>query len=274
MTLPPGKVADVESVNFDRAAGYYDATRALPGEAMVSLLGVLVPELAARQPCLEIGVGTGRIALPLHDRGITMAGADIAEAMLARLVANAAGVRPFPLLRADATGLPLANATFGSVLAVHVLHLIPSWQSAVDEAARVLRPGGVFIASFPGGDSNAQRQASAAPWRPAFHEARTRHGIVRLRIGARTPEEVAGHLGRRATARALSSVPVRETQTLAGALRDLEDQRYSWTWPYSRDQVLAASADIRAWAAREDVRLDEEHEVTGTLQWWAFDLNG
>ena len=260
-------------MNFDRAAEYYDATRALPDEAMASLLGILVSELAARQPCLEIGVGTGRIALPLHDKGISMTGADIAEAMLRRLVANAAGVPPFPLLRADARRLPLVPGSFGSVLAVHVLHLIPAWREAVDEAVRVLRPGGALIASFPGGDANAQRQATAAPWRPALREACSRHGIVRNRIGARTPQQVADHLGGQATPRLLPSVPVRETRTLAGAVRDLEEQRYSWTWPYTRDQVLAAGADIRAWAARENVRLDEEHEVTGTLEWWAFTLN-
>ena len=75
-------------------------------------------------------MGTGRIALPLHERGIRLAGADIAEAMLRRLVVNADGVLPFPLLLADATRLPLADGTFGSVLAVHVLHLIPAWRDA------------------------------------------------------------------------------------------------------------------------------------------------
>jgi SAM-dependent methyltransferase len=262
----------VESVNFDRAAEYYDATRALPDEAMTELLGILVPELAARKPCLEIGVGTGRIALPLHDQGISMAGADIAEAMLRRLVVNAKGVRPFPLLLADARRLPLAAGSFGSVLAVHVLHLIPSWQEAVDEAMRALRPGGTLIASFPGGDAATRQQARMAPWRPAVREALARHGIVRVRSGAHTPQEVGAYLGGRATARMLPPVAVPETQTLAGTLHDLERQLYSWTWSYSREQVLAASADIRAWAHRESVSLAEEHPVEGTLEWWAFDF--
>jgi hypothetical protein len=70
----------------------------------------------------------------------------------------------------------------------------------------------------------------------------------------------------------LPPVSVPETQTLAGTLRDLEEQLYSWTWPYSREQVLAAGADIRAWARRENVSLDQEHPVEGTLEWWAFDF--
>ena len=44
-------------MNFDRAAGYYDATRALPAATMTELTGVFAGELAGRQPCLEIGVG-------------------------------------------------------------------------------------------------------------------------------------------------------------------------------------------------------------------------
>ena len=81
----------MESVNFDRAAEYYDATRSLPPISMDALIALLAAELARRQPCLEIGVGTGRIALPLRDRGITLAGLDIAGAMLRRLAQNAGG---------------------------------------------------------------------------------------------------------------------------------------------------------------------------------------
>jgi SAM-dependent methyltransferase len=48
-------------------------------------------------------------------------------------------------VRGDIQALPLADATFDAVLAVHVLHLVPDWRGALAEALRVLRPGGVFI---------------------------------------------------------------------------------------------------------------------------------
>jgi hypothetical protein len=82
---------------------------------------------------------------------------------------------------------------------------------------------------------------------------------------------VAGYLGERAVPRTLASVPVTDTHTLGGTLRDLEQQLYSWTWPYTREQVLAAGADVRAWAAQEDVPLDQAHLVDGILTWWAFE---
>jgi SAM-dependent methyltransferase len=81
----------MEPVNFDQAAGYYDATRALPAAAMERLTGLLADELAGRQACLEIGVGTGRFAQPLRGAGIAIAGTDISGAMLRRLAENAGG---------------------------------------------------------------------------------------------------------------------------------------------------------------------------------------
>jgi ubiquinone/menaquinone biosynthesis C-methylase UbiE len=263
----------VTSVNFDRAAEYYDATRALPADSMDALTAMLAAELDGHQPCLEIGVGTGRIALPLRDRGISLAGMDIAGAMLRRLVANAGDRGPVPLLQADATRLPLAAASFGSVLAVHVLHLIPDWRVALDEALRVVRPGGAVVASFPGGARSAG-PADAVPWREPLRETLRQHGLVRTQQGARNAEDVARYLGARATARQLPPMTISETVTLRQTLDSLEGQIFSWTWPYTQEQVRAAGAEIRDWAARENVPLDTGFEARSDIRWWAFDLAG
>jgi SAM-dependent methyltransferase len=102
--------------------------------------------------------------------------------MLRRLVANAGGARPFPLLQADATRLPLADKVFGCALAVHVLHLIPDWRAAVDEAMRVLRPGGVLVAGFPG-ESRSSRLTRLA--RRAAVARRGPHGVAAARARPR-----------------------------------------------------------------------------------------
>src|SRR6267154_2367198 len=108
------------SVNFDRAAGFYDSSRTLSPEGEAGVTQLLGAELAGAGRCLEIGVGTGRIALPLHRSGIPMAGVDISPLMVDRLVAKAGGRHPFPLALADATALPFADDTFGAGLAAHV----------------------------------------------------------------------------------------------------------------------------------------------------------
>lgn len=282
----------MNSVNFDRAAGYYDATRALPEATMTELTGVLAAELAGRQPCLEIGVGTGRFALPLRAAGIAMAGTDISAGMLRRLAANAGGASPFPLAQADATRLPFAAGAFGSVLAVHVLHLIPDWRIAVDEAVRVLRPGGALVASFPtdnravgdadrataGGPDDAAAEAGAvglsrdavAPWTRVMREAARRHGMVRKPFGAQAPAAVAGYLSGRATARELTPVPVRTVWTLGEAIEHVERQLFSWSWPFSAGQAAAVAADMRSWAAGAGLPFATAHETETAVRCWAF----
>ena len=47
--------------------------------------------LAGRGAALELGVGTGRIALPLARRGVRVYGIDLSEAMVARLRAKPGG---------------------------------------------------------------------------------------------------------------------------------------------------------------------------------------
>jgi SAM-dependent methyltransferase len=252
-----------QPISFDRAADYYDVTRALPDDARVVLTEVLAAELAGHGTCLEIGVGTGRIALPLHDRGVSLVGADIAPAMLRRLVQNAGGRQPFPLLLADATRLPLSGAAFGAVLASHVLHLIGQWEAAVDEAMRVLRPGGTLLADFGG--------TAQMPWSGPSAELMERHGISHNRPGVTAPDAVVGYLGGAAAARPLPPVAMSASRSLRQDLDRWERQTDAWTWPYAADQMRAACADIRAWATEANWPLDREARERWVIQWWAFE---
>ena len=65
------------SVPFDRAVEYYDRTRGMSETATREMVGVLGAELAGRGRCLEVGVGTGLVALPLAEAGVPMVGVDL-----------------------------------------------------------------------------------------------------------------------------------------------------------------------------------------------------
>jgi SAM-dependent methyltransferase len=73
----------------DRIAGVYDELYGtlFDVDATVSLLA----ELAGGGPALELAIGTGRIALPLADRGVDVTGIDASEAMVAELRAKPGG---------------------------------------------------------------------------------------------------------------------------------------------------------------------------------------
>ena len=88
------------STQGDGYAGAYDELYAprLDTDGAVALLA----ELAGGGPVLELGVGTGRLALPLAARGLEVTGIDASEAMVERLRARPGGDR-VPVVVGDLT---------------------------------------------------------------------------------------------------------------------------------------------------------------------------
>jgi SAM-dependent methyltransferase len=136
-----GIVADSPSLPFDRVADQYDETRG--GTARGELIARDIEPLLVPGRVLEVGVGTGIVAAPLHRRGRDVFGVDIGRAMLAR-----AWERLGPrLVCGNALALPMGTATVDNVVFVAALHAIGDVAGAIAEAARVLRPGGRLIAA-------------------------------------------------------------------------------------------------------------------------------
>jgi SAM-dependent methyltransferase len=70
----------------ERVAERYDETSAdMFDPAKVDPVVEFLAELASGGPALELGIGTGRIAVPLAKRGIRVHGIDLSEAMVAQL---------------------------------------------------------------------------------------------------------------------------------------------------------------------------------------------
>jgi SAM-dependent methyltransferase len=72
----------------DVAAGYDESSADLFERAAVDPVVDFLAELAGGGAALELGVGTGRIALPLAQRGVRVHGIDLSAAMVARLRAK------------------------------------------------------------------------------------------------------------------------------------------------------------------------------------------
>lgn len=94
---------------------------------------------------LEIGVGTGR-NLPHYERAERVVAIDPDAELLgrARAAADRAGV-PVSLEAAVAEDLPFPDATFDTVVITLTLCTIPDPGAALEEARRVLRPGGRLV---------------------------------------------------------------------------------------------------------------------------------
>jgi ubiquinone/menaquinone biosynthesis C-methylase UbiE len=134
------------SISFDRAADYYDATRGFPPgiDAQAAALIVKAGSLSQQSRVLEIGIGTGRIALPLASQVGAVYGIDLSDKMMSRLREKQTS-QPVYLTQGDATHLPYASSSFDAAVAVHVFHLMPEPELAVNELARTLRPGAPLL---------------------------------------------------------------------------------------------------------------------------------
>ena len=147
----------IQSISFDRAAGYYDQTRGFPPGIGDEVAAAAVDLIGPSARILEIGIGTGRIARPMLARGYSITGVDLSRNMMGRLLeaVPAGGASP-ALVEADATRLPLPPAVFDAVVSVHVFHLIAGWREALAEARRCLRPAQGWGRSAPGRASSGR----------------------------------------------------------------------------------------------------------------------
>jgi len=96
---------------------------------------------------LEVGVGTG-ISLPLYSPNVRIFGTDISEAMLKKAKQRVAQGRLKNiegLAVMDAENLEFPDNSFDVVMAQYVVTAVPNPEAALDEFARVVRPGGELI---------------------------------------------------------------------------------------------------------------------------------
>jgi len=96
---------------------------------------------------LEVGVGTG-LSLPQYSREVRLVGVDIAEAMLRKACERVRrlgldNVEKIAVM--DAEALDFADNSFDVVVAQYVVTSVPDPEAALDEFARVVRPGGEIV---------------------------------------------------------------------------------------------------------------------------------
>jgi ubiquinone/menaquinone biosynthesis C-methylase UbiE len=105
--------------------------------------------LEGKERVLDVGAGTGLLALGAADRALSVIAVDISPAMCARLAARAraAGKANVEVREGDAAALPVADESVEVVISNYCFHHLPdpAKQRALAEVRRVLVPGGRFI---------------------------------------------------------------------------------------------------------------------------------
>jgi len=221
-------------LSFDRVAAIYDETRGLAPRAMSRVLAVLVDELHGKR-VLEVGVGTGRYAVPLQKSGIRVVGVDISRKMVEFGLAK--GLRD--VVFADAARLPFASGSFDVGTTNHVLHLIPDWRDVLKEIARVTRETYFTVIERSDRVESIKREydalvkAAGHDWsHPGFHE-KDLPGLLK-------PDFV------------MPVGPFRETLRADSVLEELNGRTYSSQWDVPEEIHRGAMESLRTkWKGKE-----------------------
>jgi SAM-dependent methyltransferase len=130
----------MEGARYDGIADWYDTEfqpTPLAGETWATLVRLLGDGDGS---LLDVGCGTGGYAAGLTELGWEYTGVDSSEDMLRR--AREKGVTA---IQADAGALPFEDASFDAAVSVFTHTDVDDWAAAVQEIARVLRPGAPFV---------------------------------------------------------------------------------------------------------------------------------
>ncbi|HKA23150.1 MAG TPA: class I SAM-dependent methyltransferase [Blastocatellia bacterium] len=109
-----------------------------------ALLAPEVPSQGDGLRLLDVGCGTGHHMASLRERGFDVAGVDGSPEMLDQARANNPGAE---IKLSDVESLPFPDASFDFILCIEVLRYLPSAVQCVREMSRVLKPGGVCVAT-------------------------------------------------------------------------------------------------------------------------------
>jgi SAM-dependent methyltransferase len=164
--------------HFDeRVAARYDTSAAeMFDPAVVEPAVDLLAELAGDGRALELGIGTGRIALPLAERGVAVHGIELSKAMAAKLQAKPGGrhigvtIGDFATAEAGGT-FSVAYLVFNTIMN---LTTQDAQVACFRSVAAQLEPAGCFVAEV---DVPGLRLLPPGEAFHAFHVSETRWGI-------------------------------------------------------------------------------------------------
>lgn len=242
-------------LDYDIEAATYDETRGGEerAEAAARAVQTLLP--AGTRTLVDVACGTGIVSARLRAPGRVVVGIDLSAGMLRYARPRLDGA----VVRADATRLPIADAKADAVIFMWLLHLVGAdvAERAVAEAARVLRPGGVLVATvdkdFAGYGVPSDLAAALEPVHRAAQVAESSDAPAAfVRFGQRSGLERGGES---------SYIGHGQGWSPQQLLRSLP--RFGWYRRLDEAAALDLSAQVAALPEQERARPDPVYRVAG-----------
>jgi SAM-dependent methyltransferase len=216
---------------------------------------------------IDIGAGTGRVAIVLAGNGFKVVAVDPAFAMLQTMQRKSANA-PLLAVAAEGTRLPLRRRCADAVVLARLLYLVSDWQGLLREAKGVLRPGGTLFHEWGNGDASEAWVQVREEARSLFQEAGFE---TPFHPGARSEAEVdccVRDLGFRRTDQIEAGAG--PAISLADFLNKIESGEFSYVWNVPRDVQASCLPRLRHWCEGK-FDLHQPAAMPSELHWVVYE---
>jgi SAM-dependent methyltransferase len=255
-----------ERVDFSVNSKIYDHRHG----AVISdqLVKALTNRLRRDATIIDIGAGTGRVAVALAGNGFQVVAVDPAIPMLQTMRRKSGDVLA---VAAEGTRLPFRRKSADAVVLARLLYLVADWQGLLREVKEALRRGGILLHEWGNGDASEAWVQIREKARSLFQKA----GVeTPFHPGARSEFEVDSclrELGfhRREQIEAGAGPAV----TLAEFLDKIVNGEFSYVWNVPKDVQNFCLPQLRRWS-ESTFDLHQSAPTPAELRWVVYENAG
>ncbi|HEY7819327.1 MAG TPA: class I SAM-dependent methyltransferase [Vicinamibacteria bacterium] len=223
-------------------------------------------ELPFEARLLDLGAGTGRVAVALAQAGWKVVALEPSEGMRSTLREKAAGLR-LPCVAGEGERVPFVSSSFDGVLLARLLCLVHDWRSLLREAMRVSKAEGALLHEWGNGSPDEAWVQIRERARRLFQEA----GVAEpFHHGARSETEVEDFLNscgwRRAAEVQFETDSVMTAGDFLGRVREGE---FSYTWGVPPPILGPCLTALERWTA-ERFGLDHAMPFPREIEWKVY----
>lgn len=212
---------------------------------------------------IDIGAGTGRVAIALASKGVQLIAVDPALPML-QTMQRKSGEGLVLAVAAEGTCLPFCSNMADAVVLARLLYLVADWRGVLREAKGVLRQGGILFHEWGNGDASEAWVQVREKARSLFQEA----GVADpFHPGARSEGEVDSclrdlgfHRRERIEAGAGPTI------TLGDFLNKIQSGEFSYVWNVPKDVQDCCLPQLRCWCESK-FDLHQPASMPAALHW-------
>jgi SAM-dependent methyltransferase len=212
---------------------------------------------------LDIGAGTGRVAIPMAACGCDVVALEPSAGMVKELRAKDPSAT-VSIIVGEGARLPFPAASFEAVVIARLLYLTPDWQQILAECRRVLLPAGRLLHEWGNGESDeawvrvreeARRLFESAGVARPFHPGVRSEAVVEQRLEQLGFDNAAG-----------VSMSSGETTTLGEFLRRLAEGELSYIWALPPSVRAECLPRLMRWAG-QTFDLQEPMAMPRAVRW-------